>query len=78
MAPSSTRTRSRSTTGTPQVPWLPASGRLPVCRREGCSQPATDDTLRLCVEHEATYRLVAARTLALAGQVSTALRSLPA
>lgn len=31
--------------------WLPVSGRRPVCRRNGCPLPATDDIVELCPGH---------------------------
>jgi WhiB family redox-sensing transcriptional regulator len=31
--------------------WLPIPGRVTVCRRNGCSEPAVDDIRRLCALH---------------------------
>lgn len=31
--------------------WRPVPGRVPVCRREWCSSPATDETTQLCADH---------------------------
>ena len=32
--------------------WLPAPGRVAVCRQEGCREPATDGVRGLCQWHE--------------------------
>ena len=34
---------------------LPCPGRPTICRRDGCSKAATDETIRLCDAHFAVY-----------------------
>lgn len=46
------------------VSWLPVPGRPEVCRRPGCREPAVTETLQLCEEHLAAYRVEVAHVLA--------------
>jgi hypothetical protein len=36
--------------------WLACPGRVEVCRRGGCREPAVDDVTQLCAGHLSAYR----------------------